>query len=375
MAVALQQQKNENVGNEKVNWKDLPPEIQRDMIKANLAYQINRAVSNGTSVLFDRKSKDDFLKEENIAYSGFSGKPYNGLNALLLDNMKKERGYKRNVWLNVNEIMSLKGNIGNFSKESKSFEKLKNLPFVEIHTIETEKEVPVRDKGNYVENKKGEKVEAFKRDENGKAITEKVELDRPQLNTHRVYNLEEVARLEGFRLNLIKPLDMKRNDKGQFIFMSSAHGLKNDKGENVFDPKKAIVLEELAKINYKGKDRNGKDIDYSLKKEVIDAAKRYYFSANAARGNLKLQDNTKNIDYTFTLDKRFATRMNDRIDRVLGDKQQKRDNELKEPTLESQVTAPKKEAETKKVEATKSATKAKAKAKTKSKSNDYGMSM
>lgn len=374
MAVA-DTQKIDNADNQKTEWKDLPPEQQRDIVKANLAYQLNRAVENGTSVLFDKKSKDDFLKEENIAYSGFSGKPYNGLNALLLDNMKKERGYKRNVWLNVNEIMTLKGNIGNFSKESKSFEKLKNLPFVEIHTIQTQIETPVREKGKLVENKKGEMVEAFKRDANGKVVTEMKKLDRPQLNTHRVYNLEDVARLEGFRINSIKPLDMKRNDKGQFIFMSSAHGLKNDKGENVFDPEKAIVLEELAKINHKGKDKNGKDIDCSLKKEVIDAAKRYYFSANAARGNLKLQENTKNIDYTFPLDKRFATRMNDRIDRVLGDKQQKRDNELKEPTLESQAqtTAPKKEAEVAKTNTKKPQTKAKNK--DKKKSNDYGMSM
>ena len=58
-----------------------------------------------------------------------------------------------------------------------------------------------------------------------------------------------------------------------------------------------------------------------------------------------MQENTKNIDYTFTLDKRFAKRVNDRLDKVLGDKQQKRDNEIKEPTLESQATAPKKEAE------------------------------
>lgn len=270
--------------------------------------------------------------------------------------MKNERGYKRNVWLNANEAMRMGANLG------KGLEKLKGLPFVEIHTIQTESTHAVRNDKNEI-----------MRDSEGKAILETTKMDRPQLNTHRVYNIEDIAKISGFKVGLVKPLDMKRNDKGQFIFMSSAHGLKNDKGENVFDPEKAIVLEELAKINYKGKTKDGKDIDYSLKKEVIDAAKRYYFSANAARGNLKLQENIKNIDYTFTLDKRFAKRVNDRLDKVLGDKQQKRDNELKEPTLESQATAPKKEAEVAKTNAKKP--QIKAKAKTKSKSNDYGISM
>lgn len=367
MAIANETLENENQ-KAKVEWKDRSPEEQREMIKANLAYQINRSVEKGTSVLFERKSKDDFLKEENIAYSGFNGKAYNGLNALLLDNMKNERGYKRNVWLNANEAMSMGANLG------KGLERLKGLPFVEIHTIQTQTTRAVRNENNLVQNKKGEMVGEIVRDENGKVVTKTEKMDRPQLNTHRVYNIEDIARIGGFKVGLVKPLDMKRNDKGQFIFMSSAHGLKNEKGENVFDPEKAIVLEELAKINYKGKSKDGKDIDYSLRKEVIDAAKRYYFSANAARGNIKLQENTKNIDYTFTLDKRFATRVNDRLDKVLGDKQQKRDNEIKESTLESQ-TASKKEAETKKAEVAKSTIKPKAKAKAKSKSNDYGMAM
>ena len=46
---------------------------------------------------------------------------------------------------------------------------------------------------------------------------------------------------------------------------------------------------------------------------------------------------------------------------------------FEEPTLESQATAPKKEAEVAKTNAKKPQTKAKTK--TKSKSNDYGMSM
>ena len=351
MAVALQEEQVENEN--KIKWTDRSAGEQREMIKANLAYQINRAVENGSSVLFDKKSKDDFLKEENIAYSGFNGKAYNGLNALLLDNMKKERGYKRNVWLNANESMRMGANLG------KGLEKLKGLPYVEIHTIQTDSTHAVRDN-------KGE----IMRDSEGKAILETTKMDRPQLNTHRVYNIEDIAKISGFKIGLVKPLDMKRNDKGQFIFMSSAHDLKNDKGENVFNPEKAIVLEELAKINYKGKTKDGKDIDYSLKKEVINAAKRYYFSANAARGNLNLKEE-KNIDYTFTLDKRFATRMNDRLDKVLESKQQTRDNNLPQPSLKTQATAPKKEAEVAKT----NAKKPQAKAKTKSKSNDYGMSM
>lgn len=353
MAVALQEEQVENEN--KIKWTDRSAGEQREMIKANLAYQINRAVENGSSVLFDKKSKDDFLKEENIAYSGFNGKAYNGLNALLLDNMKKERGYKRNVWLNANEAMRMGANLG------KGLEKLKGLPYVEIHTIQTDSTHAVRDN-------KGE----IMRDSEGKAILETTKMDRPQLNTHRVYNIEDIAKISGFKIGLVKPLDMKRNNKGQFIFMSSAHGLKNDKGENVFNPEKAIVLEELAKINYKGKTKDGKDIDYSLKKEVINAAKRYYFSANAARGNLNLKEE-KNIDYTFTLDKRFAARMNDRLDKVLESKQQTRDNNLPKPSLETQATAPKKEAEVAKTNAKKPQTKAKNK--DKKKSNDYGMSM
>lgn len=339
MAVALQQDENE-----KVKWTDRSPEKQREMIKANLAYQLNRAVVNGTSVLFDRHSKESLQDEKNIAYSGFSGNAYSGVNALLLDNMRSERGYKRNIWLNAHEAMSMGANLG------KGLEKLKGLPYVEIHTIQTEITKAMRDD-------KGE----IMRDSQGKAILETTKMDRPQLNTHRVYNIEDIARIGGFKMGMVKPLNKANINKfGGVRFMSSAH---NDKGE--IDPNKAIVLEELKNINYKGKTKDGKEINYSLKDEIIKAVKRYYFAIN-------FPNDEKNKGYDFPLDKRFATRMNDRLDKVLDSKQQKRDNELKEPTLESQATAPKKEAE---VAKTTIKPKTKAKAKTKSKSNDYGMSM
>lgn len=193
--------------NEKVEWKDRPAEEQREMIKANLAYQINRAVTNGTSVLFDRKSKDDFQKEENIAYSGFSGKAYSGVNALLLDNMRKEGNYKRNVWLNANEAMRMGADLG------KGLEKLKGLKFVEIATIQTEITKTVHDSENNIV-----------RDENNKAVLETLPLDRPQLNTHRVYNIEDIAKIQGFQTKLLKPLKMEYNKHGGLRFMSSAHG-------------------------------------------------------------------------------------------------------------------------------------------------------
>ena len=331
--------------NEKVEWKDRPAEEQREMIKANLAYQINRAVTNGTSVLFDRKSKEDLQKEENIAHSGYSGNAYSGVNALLLDNMRKEGGYKRNVWLNANEAMRMGANLG------KGLEKLKGLKFVEIHTIQTEVTKAVRDSENNIV-----------RDDSGKAVLETLPLDRPQLNTHRVYNIEDIAKIQGFKMNLVKPLKMEYNKHGGLRFMSSAH---NDKGE--IDPNKAIVLDELANIKYKGKDKDGKEINYSLKDEVIKAVKRYYFAIN-------FPNNEKNKGYDFPLEKRFATRLNernertaDRLDQAFAKAQKERDSSL-------QQTAPKAE---KKAEVAKSNSKKPiAKNKDKKKSKDMGgMSM
>lgn len=331
--------------NEKVEWKDRPAEEQREMIKANLAYQINRAVANGTSVLFDRKSKEDLQKEENIAHSGYSGNAYSGVNALLLDNMRKEGGYKRNVWLNANEAMRMGANLG------KGLEKLKGLKFVEIHTIQTEVTKAVRDSENNIV-----------RDDSGKAVLETLPLDRPQLNTHRVYNIEDIAKIQGFQTKLLKPLKMEYNKHGGLRFMSSAH---NDKGE--IDPNKAIVLDELANIKYKGKDKDGKEINYSLKDEVIKAVKRYYFAIN-------FPNNEKNKGYDFPLEKRFATRLNernertaDRLDKAFEAKQKERDSSL-------QQTAPKAE---KKAEVAKTNSKKPiAKKNDKKKSKDMGgMSM
>ena len=58
--------------------------------------------------------------------------------------MKNERGYKRNVWLNANEAMRMGANLG------KGLEKLKGLPFVEIHTIQTESTHAVRNDKNEI---------------------------------------------------------------------------------------------------------------------------------------------------------------------------------------------------------------------------------
>lgn len=315
MAVALQK---------KTEWKDRSPAEQRESIKANLAFQLNRAVSNGTSVLFNKHSKESLQNEKNIAYSGFSGNAYSGINALLLDNMRNERGYKRNIWLNANEAMRMGANLG------EGLERLKGLPFVEIHTIQTEITRAVRDA-------KGEIL----RDTQGKAILETKALDRPQLNTHRVYNIEDIARISGFKMDMVKPLNKGNvNRFGGVRFMSSAH---NDKGE--IEPNKAIVLDELKNISIKGKSKDGKEIDYSLKDEVIKAVKRYYFAIN-------FPNNEQNKGYEFPLDKRFAVRMNERLDKAIESKQ-----------IASQEVAPK---QTKSI-------KPKAKAKTKSKSNEMSM--
>lgn len=333
-AERLENEQENTQENTKVEWKDRSPAEQREMIKANLAYQINRAVERGTSVLFDRKSKEDFQKEENIAYSGFNGNTYSGINALLLDNMKNERGYKRNVWLNANEAMRMGANLG------KGLEKLKGLPYVEIATIQVDKTRAVRDSENNIV-----------RDKNDKVVFETIPLDRPQLNSHRVYNIEDIAKIQGFKMNLIKPLEKKINKFGGLRFMASAH---NDKG--IIDPNKAIVLEELKNISYKGKDKDGKEINYSLKDEVIKAVKRYYFAIN-------FPNDEKNKGYDYPLDKRFATRMNERnerindaLDKTFEAKQKERDG-----SLQVADNAPKaKEAEAKKVEkaeATKTATK------------------
>ena len=339
--------------NEKVEWKDRPAEEQREMIKANLAYQINRAVTNGTSVLFDRKSKDDFQKEENIAYSGFSGKAYSGVNALLLDNMRKEGGYKRNVWLNANEAMRMGANLG------KGLEKLKGLKFVEIATIQVDREVPIKKlnsngkpmpvldaNGNQKIGQNDKPLFEYERDENGKVLTKNEPLDRPQLNTHRVYNIEDIAKIQGFQTKLLKPLKMEYNKHGGLRFMSSAHGSEivkdkdgNEKQISTFDPNKAIVLDELANIKYKGKDKDGKEINYSLKDEVIKAVKRYYFAIN-------FPNHEKNKGYDFPLEKRFATRLNernertaDRLDKAFEAKQKERDSSLQQTTPKAEKKA------------------------------------
>lgn len=322
MAVAV-----ENVEN-KVEWKDRSAEEQREIIKANLAYQINRAVVNGTSVLFNKHSKESLQDEKNIAYSGFSGNAYSGINALMLDNMRNERGYKHNIWLNANEAMQMGANL------EKGLEKLKGLPYVEIHTIQTEITRAVR-------NDKGEIL----RDEKGKSVLETKTLDRPQLNTHRVYNIEDIAKISGFKMDMIKPLNKYANKYGGVRFMSNAHG-----ENNTIDVNKAVVLDELKNIKPR-KSKEGKEVNYSLNEEVIKAIKRYYFAIN-------FPNNEKNKGYEFPLDKRYAVRMNENLTKTLESKQQMRDKESKIEAQSPKVSQ-----------------NAKIKAKTKKKSNDLGMGM
>lgn len=318
MAVAL----NENTFENKIEWQDRTPQEQREIIKANLAYQINRAVLNGTSVLFSKHSKESLQDEKNIAYSAFSGNAYSGINALMLDNMRNERGYKHNVWLNANEAMQMGANLG------KGLERLKGLPYVEIHTIQTESTRAVRDA-------KGEIL----RDTNGKAVLETKPLERPQLNTHRVYNIEDIAKISGFKMNMVKPLNKSINRFGGVRFMSNAHNENNEINTN-----KAIVLDELKNIKQRTS-KDGKEINYSLNEEIIKAVKRYYFAIN-------FPNNEKNRGYEYPLDKRFATRMNERLDKIIESKQ-----------AEAKEIAPK---------AVK-AIKPKAKTKAKSKSNEISM--
>ena len=55
MAVALQEEQVENEN--KIKWTDRSADEQREMIKANLAYQINRAVAMAQAFFLIKKAK------------------------------------------------------------------------------------------------------------------------------------------------------------------------------------------------------------------------------------------------------------------------------------------------------------------------------
>lgn len=296
---------------EKKEWKDMSLAEQRESIKNQLSFEINKSIREGYSPLLKKQSKEQINDISNIAYNGFSGNAYTGLNAILLDTKKAEHNYPSNTWLSAKQALALGVNLG------EKFNRLNNIPKVRLTYIQTLEVVPKyeRDKegnpiplldenGNQRVSKNGVKMykREVERDEEGNPIpitskdgevvknqsgetlykfaTETKELEKPIVGSIDVYNIRELIPL-GLKLEKLSPLMTKDKD-GNTIKLThpTSHIDKNNnvitnystqsKGFEEF-AKKAVVLTELKKDFMQNK-------KYGLSDKVISSINSYCYA-------------------------------------------------------------------------------------------------
>lgn len=136
----------------KKDWeKDYTSDERREIIKNNLAFTIIQSIKDKNSPLLKASTYKELagvdskgnIDNSNIAFNGFNGIPYDGINMLLLDTAKKANGFSTNIWLDVKQAIMLGVN----------WESIKNLDGVKIQhtkTIEYQAQYELDSNGNKI---------------------------------------------------------------------------------------------------------------------------------------------------------------------------------------------------------------------------------
>lgn len=173
-------------------------------IKTDALISIAMGIKNQTAPFLRHQEPENMAR----AYNGGTGASYSGINSLLLDLKKAEKGYKENIWINAIQAQRL----GADEKEINNAKGNWKEDSVKIHYIQKYKTEPiVTDKPLYDENgnqkllKDGSPAYEFAKDEYGNIKTETIKLEQPILRVDRLYNIENFPSIDRSKIKDLNP--------------------------------------------------------------------------------------------------------------------------------------------------------------------------
>lgn len=180
---------------------------KKEKIKENVVASIFSNIKNQKNEQGQRVYKTPFLrftKAEDMqrAYNASNGNSFEGLNSLLLDLKKAERGYETNQWLTITGAKALGASQEDINALIKT-DSWKSRA-VKVHFLQTKERVPVfkkdangemiplRDKNGLQKvGKYGNALFEIEKDHNNRWIYETKNLPHPVLITENYFNVAE----------------------------------------------------------------------------------------------------------------------------------------------------------------------------------------
>lgn len=185
-------------------WENYSHEERRESFNNYARYNIIQAIKAKTAPWFKAKSAEEIQKTR--PFNAQTGKPYEGLNAILLESAQKAKSYENGSWISAKQA--------NFLGAKLTGEQLKQMEGVKISYIKTKEAVQVFDENGVAKTKPqldkegSPKINPKTNEPYYDFVYDIKNLPKPILETTTLYHTSQIPSLDKSRL---KELDLSRN--------------------------------------------------------------------------------------------------------------------------------------------------------------------
>lgn len=187
-------------------WENYTHEERKESFNNYAKYNIIQTIKSKNAPWLEAKSAEEIQK--NRPFNAQTGRPYEGLNAILLESAQKEKGYENGSWISAKQA--------NFLGAKLTGDMLKQMEGVKISYIKTKEATKVLDsKGNPKTTPQLDKSGKPKINPKTKKpyydfVYDIKDLPQPILETTTLYHTSQIPSLDK---SCLKELDLSREPK------------------------------------------------------------------------------------------------------------------------------------------------------------------
>lgn len=193
-------------------WENYTHEERRESFNNYAKYNIVRAIKNKSAPWLEAKSA--LMLQKTRPFNAQTGKPYEGLNAILLESKQNEMGYTNGSWITAKQA--------NFLGAKLTGEQLKQMDGVKISYIKTKEAKKVLDKKGkpktepQLDKEGNPKINPQTNKPYYKFVYDIKELPTPILETTTLYHTSQIpsldkSKIKTFELALNEPKEISES--------------------------------------------------------------------------------------------------------------------------------------------------------------------
>ncbi|SQC36304.1 helicase, Snf2 family [Helicobacter fennelliae] len=185
-------------------WDNYTHEERKESFNNYAKYNIIQAIKSQNAPWLKSKSAQEIQKDR--PFNAQTGRPYEGLNAILLESKQKEMGYENGSWISAKQA--------NFLGAKLTADQLKTMEGVKISYIKTKEAKQVFDKQGkpkttpQLDSKGKPRINPKTKEPYYNFVYDIKELPQPILETTTLYHTSQIPSLEKSKL---KELDLSLN--------------------------------------------------------------------------------------------------------------------------------------------------------------------